>query len=866
MERLEIQTRNNTKGAGFLAKIKWNGSIIRTGDGEGSYEDENEDWKRDHYGDSGEIDVPEVIYTSTNSSGPFEIISNSTNAEDLNWSEQLGKSTKTAHKQLRDCDWVWSTEVNNSQDLVWQWIPEGSVTDLIWQYPDPILYSDAVRPNGWSDGFNSFNWGGSETARIDQARWHSGWLGHHAKWIQGEGQFGETCMKFIDKNSEFLSPNHVNYPTTEPHRTGLSSAEHETLSHRWMGISQTLPHAMVAQGIEPGNKITVSWWQKSDTVNKGAMVGLHHYRKSDGNVTWGTSIGTHPATLEEGSLSAGEREFFKYRPVSKIGEWEQVSWTGVVYEDWDLAKPTTLYVYGHYGPEGILWVESPTIQLTESTTVVNRTPVTADLVAPIQSIDGNKITLFNSYESLAPENVVLDNSANIRSFTKFSEFYVDYTSSLYSSEPIYGSLRGEIDSIDGNNITLVNSYSELGQESNHDFDKYSLSDMQPFGKWFVQYAADKSENLSKLIKLGANDFSLITNFKVDQTTYSEYPYSVVYKLYEPLPDEIVEKDFVTVVREMIPPIEETCTLIPFIEEEVSEIVLRTPEFANTNSPIGPGTTEYKNYTKLTSTDGGIKESVENEVISGSLSTDINVDYSQFENFIHFSSAEQRLRNFKYKLDLIEQYTDRSASLAGTSSGSTGKLRIKASPGTGAYLNVSASDAYNPSFQPVSGSLVQIQSWEQKRRDTINSFDKFEKYMFNNSSSYSSESIQVFNDNAWPKEYGGDTYSSPYVLYRTSQSAATTWYADQLISASTYDRSNKHRLKGHLPMFVQDDDENNVFLKFVDMIGHHFDDMWIFIKSMTDVHDKRDKLTEGIAKDLLKPVAQSLGWEVHDGKD
>ncbi|SVC91882.1 uncharacterized protein METZ01_LOCUS344736, partial [marine metagenome] len=114
--------------------------------------------------------------------------------------------------------------------------------------------------------------------------------------------------------------------------------------------------------------------------------------------------------------------------------------------------------------------------------------------------------------------------------------------------------------------------------------------------------------------------------------------------------------------------------------------------------------------------------------------------------------------------------------------------------------------------------------------------------------------------------GQGKYSYPYILYRTSQSAATDWYSEQLLSASAYDRANKNRLKGHLPMFVQDDDENNVFLKFVDMIGHYFDDIWVFIKAMTDVHDKRDKLTEGIAKDLLKPVAQSLGWSVHDGKD
>ena len=99
---------------------------------------------------------------------------------------------------------------------------------------------------------------------------------------------------------------------------------------------------------------------------------------------------------------------------------------------------------------------------------------------------------------------------------------------------------------------------------------------------------------SKLVRLGQkNSFNLITNFKIDTTTYSEYPYSIIYKLYEPLSDEVTEKDFVTIVKEMIPPVEETCTLIPFVEEWISDIVLRTPEFQNVTSPIGLVLTKYK---------------------------------------------------------------------------------------------------------------------------------------------------------------------------------------------------------------------------------------------------------------------------------
>ena len=643
-------------------------------------------------------------------------------------------------------------------------------------------------------------------------------------------------MKLIDQNSAFGSPNHIDY--VGEHKTAFNEDPDQpsTLAHRWLGISQTLPHSMAAQGIKPGDQITVSWSQKSDTINKGACVGLHHYNKTNGQPYWGLQdriSGYHHATEEEGSNPAWEYEFRRYRPVSKVGEWERVTWTGIVEDDWDLNKACTIYIYGMYGPEGIVWVENVQVQITEFDATVDTSPTTADFVGQIIEVEGDTAILSDTYQGSAPDGAVLDNEVNIQPFSTFTSFFVDYTSSLAESTPTYGSLRGDIESIIDNNITLVNTYAELGEQEGHDFNNTLGVDQNiTFNKWFIQYPNDNQNDLSKLLKLGPNDFSLITNFKYDTQEYPEYPHSLVYKLYEPLPEKVQSHDFITVVREMIPPVEETCILIPFVEEFVSDIVLRTPEFGGTTSPIGPGQTEFKNYNQLVSSNAEIQDNIENELLSGSLSADINVDFNLFENFIHFSSAEQRLKNFKYKLDLIEQYTDRSASLAGTNSGSSGLRgghRVKADPGAGSYLLVSGTTSYSPSFTPISGSLTQIQYWETQ-------------------------------------ESGTGTYSSPYINYRTSQSVATTWYADQLISASAYDKANKNRLKSHLPMFVQDDNENDVFLKFIDMIGHHFDDMWVFIKSMTDVHDKRDKLTEGIAKDLLKPVAQSLGWEVHDGKD
>jgi hypothetical protein len=891
---LRISTRNTGGPGAIIAKVWFNGDVVKTGDGKSAHI-----WAhyRHRWGWGGwghRWLSPSIIRRFAGSSGPFDItsftdndgnVTTATESDPISWKKKANAGSgpwgKNVDPDLTDCDWIWSVANPGHESIEWTWTGGTSITDLIWQYWDPDPHSDAVKPEGWSDGFNSFNYGGTEESpngKFTRSDWHSGWLGHHAKWVDGDGEYGGNAMKFIDKNSHLESPNHNNYPPSELHKTGHNTDPDQptTLSHRWMAIAQTLPHKMVSQGIKPGDQITISWNQKSDTANKGAMVGLRYYKISDGIATWGTWTGYHPSTIgddENGEpmLKAGEREFLRYIPVSTVGNYERVSYNAIVEEDWDLSAPTQLYIYGMYGPEGILWVENVQVELSETTDNIGVSPTYTDLVGEIASIDESTVTLTQTYTTLAPDGAIFDNTANIHKWNIFTNFYVDYTSSLAESTPIYGSLRGDIESISGNSITLKSSYSDLGEEEGHDFENtLDTNQNSEFNKWFIQYPNDNHHNLSKLLRLGPNNHHLITNFKFDTQEYPDYPHSLVYKLYKPLPSTVFEHDFITVVREMIPPKEEVVQLIPFVEQWVSDIVLRTPEFQSVTSPIGSGQVKSKTYNELTTTDGGIQESIENELLSGSLSADINVDFNLFENFVHFSSAEQRVKNFKYKLDLIEQYTDRSASLAGTNSGSIGepigRHSVKADPGAGAYLNVSGSENPHPSFTPVSGSLVQIQSWEKKRRETINTFDKFEKYMFIQTSSYSSESIGVFHDNAWPKESGQGTYSTPYILYRTSQSAATDWYSEQILSASAYDKSNKNRLKGHLPMFVQDDDENDVFLRFVDMIGHYFDDIWVFIKSMTDVYDRRDKLTEGIARNLLYPIAQSLGWEVSDGKD
>jgi hypothetical protein len=64
-------------------------------------------------------------------------------------------------------------------------------------------------------------------------------------------------------------------------------------------------------------------------------------------------------------------------------------------------------------------------------------------------------------------------------------------------------------------------------------------------------------------------------------------------------------------------------------------------------------------TSLTSSANQLNSLLEEKEIN------INVDYSDFSNFIHFSSAQSRIENFYYKVSLIENYLSSIATLNNT---------------------------------------------------------------------------------------------------------------------------------------------------------------------------------------------------------
>ena len=392
--------------------------------------------------------------------------------------------------------------------------------------------------------------------------------------------------------------------------------------------------------------------------------------------------------------------------------------------------------------------------------------------------------------------------------------------------------------IEGNQIKINRSWSEyinvLGLD---DFEQNNQAVINSFNNVEISQQIGNKRALNTYLHFGDDNILLSTNAITDKVTVPEYPHSTVFKLYEPLPDDIEEKDNVYIVQEVLPELTEEVELIPYAQEEEDVTVLRTVESSQVSSPVSMRRTELKSYNDLITDDSKLQKNIVDKYLSGSNKpVELNVDYSNYENFINFSSAEKRLANFKYKIEQIESYTAQSSSLVG-----------------------------------VTSSEKDLERFDNLIRETKNNFDGYESYLYNVSSSYVSSSLGEFRDASWPKT-GSGTYADPFVPVSSSNTSFTTWYGSvnsntgQINSASLYDTDNQNRLVNLLPQHIREDIDNSYFLDFMDMVGQQFDELWLYTKSLSDITDRQNDLSEGFSKELLYNLAASLGWSINDGKD
>jgi len=423
-----------------------------------------------------------------------------------------------------------------------------------------------------------------------------------------------------------------------------------------------------------------------------------------------------------------------------------------------------------------------------------------------------------------------------------NKVYVTYKSKILDIDTNTGEITTE-DNFDKNTYLASLGYSDD-----------IISEAKQFEEsegWAINYNSMDSRNLNVLLNIRGNK-SVIVNSNIDAETTKLDPYSVVLKTYEPLPEAIFTKDKVNVVKEMIKPVRDTIRLVPFNDADLGDTYLYQP---NDKSPqyIDNLRTSNKTQEDLLTSDNYLSGSLFNDIISGSNQADINVDYNDYGNFSTFGSVRKRLENFWTKMERYEYYSKESGSLAALTASAVFKSEIVKN--------------------------------EELKNNIVNNFDHFEKYLFFESSSANTSSFGLEFDTSWPKENS----TKPHNVLSVSSSAVSTWYNNNIISASNYDQNNPNRLINLIPEYLKRDDNtiayntasydsgsalynkrddasNKPFLDFLDMTGHYFDNMLIYIKAFEDIYNRRENLDKGLSKDLVWAVSNAFGWRQPSGKE
>jgi hypothetical protein len=341
----------------------------------------------------------------------------------------------------------------------------------------------------------------------------------------------------------------------------------------------------------------------------------------------------------------------------------------------------------------------------------------------------------------------------------------------------------------------------------------SSEDLVSKGQSLIDDLLNSSSQKYFLLNQDNNYQNLIINIAID--TNSSTP-TILLKLYNPLPLNVRVKSGLWVTEEITEP------YVFDISLDTSVIPQAPPKLKGPNFDIEIDikqnvSTKYENYNSLISLLTG---SSYNKAVNyaNNKSYDLNIDYTLFDNFIHFSSAKKRLEIFYYKAKQIENYNNNINILTG-----------------------SATILKNEETASIKVKIDNI----------VSNFDGFENYMYYESSSY-----------AWPKQGS----NKPYSLLSTGSSAVISWYDNYIDSATDYDNNNLDYLYYTIPNYVKNDPDNyQSYYDFIDMIGHYFDNVWIYITSINELYNADNNLEKGVSKDIVYDALKSLGVKLYNSK-
>ena len=396
----------------------------------------------------------------------------------------------------------------------------------------------------------------------------------------------------------------------------------------------------------------------------------------------------------------------------------------------------------------------------------------------------------------------------------------------------------------GNEYTVVTNIAYPTIRLDEDIIRKSIYDAFIENLKFIEPERD-SKYLTHLANFGNDEQIIISSWENDNWTLSDKTEdalgnvvinkqvnSTILKLYSPLPANVTSNSTFWITKLMSNPLIETVVLSE--QDNLSCPTIKGPNFNIDVDFVSGQSTNYESLDNLIlSTSPSSSANLVSTYLSSSLNNtdELNIDYTNgtdylWNNFVHFSSAKERVDNFVYKVQLIENYEN---------------LILSAS---------NSSQAHSISV----ASMQEAERQQLKKNQLVNAFDGFEKFLYTSSSSYS-----LYNSSSitWP--YSGSVRvnsTSPLV----TNNYGTGWYDTIIDLAENFDIQNPNYIKNNIPQYIVNDENNQSYLLFFTMVGQHFDNIYYHTKAIEKSRGLGYKAKDGISDKLLFDVLKSFNWD------
>lgn len=441
-------------------------------------------------------------------------------------------------------------------------------------------------------------------------------------------------------------------------------------------------------------------------------------------------------------------------------------------------------------------------------------------------------TAFDSKKNISELHIYTVGNTLLRSITNYDRYKIELGSGASAEGSTSLTLDPEKDAIyygyESGGVKLLylflnNLFSDLKQglklyvkEISNDRTELKLSSTGISNEDLKKYASELKGRIEDTsffsefrLNFGNNDLFIGVNID-----YNDDEDVVTIKLYEPLPNVFTIKSTLDIVEFISNP------LAYEIEAEFTPDAPRVPRLreANFNLELDDNTATPSQYFSFDELFSYNIENTNYQVLSlfNEKGAEISIDHTDYSDFIHFSSAEERLINFKYKLDLIKNY-ESSISNISNDLGTSGVTNNK-------------------------------EYYQKLLKGVVDNFDHYERYLYFESGSY-----------AWPKS----NENKPYINQASTTSESITWFANQRTAANNYDVSNFNALTNTIPAFIREDDNNTQYVLFVQMLAQHFDNLYVYAKAVSDKYDADNRINVGVSRDLVEDAIKSLGVKLYN---